>query len=46
MVCYLDDKCIWATNENESKKKTDIILKRWRNTGMIVNEKKKKMRKQ
>ena len=26
MVCYQDDICIGATNENELKKKTDIVL--------------------
>ena len=43
MVCYQDDMCIEATNENELKKKTDILLKRLRNTGMTING---KMRKQ
>ena len=30
MVCYQDDKCIGATNENELKKKIDIFLIRLR----------------
>ena len=40
MVCYQDDICIGATNQNELKKKTDIILNRLRNTGITINEKK------
>ena len=40
MVCYQDDICIGATNENELKKKTNIILNRLRNSGMTINEKK------
>ena len=40
MVCYQDDICIGATNENELKKKTDIVLNRLRNAGMKINEKK------
>ena len=39
MVCYQDDICIGATNENKLKKKTDIILNRLRNAGMTLNEK-------
>ena len=39
MVCYEDYICIGATNENELKKKTDIILNRLRNAGMTINEK-------
>ena len=39
MVCYEDDICIGATNENELKKKTDIVLNRLRNAGMTINEK-------
>ena len=41
MVCYQDDICTGATNENELKKITDIILNRLRNAGMRINEKKK-----
>ena len=40
MVCYQDDICIGATNENELKKKIDIILNRLRNAGMSINENK------
>ena len=40
MICYQDNICIGATNEKELKKKTDIVLNRLRNTGMIINEKK------
>ena len=40
MVCYQDDICIRATNENELKMKTDIVLKILRNAGMTINEKK------
>ena len=39
MVCYQDDICIRATNENELKKKTDIVLNRLRNAGITINEK-------
>ena len=39
MVCYQDDICIGATNEKESKKKTDTVLNRLRNVGMTINEK-------
>ena len=39
IVCYQDDICIGGTNENESKKKTDIILNRLKNTGITINEK-------
>ena len=39
MVYYQDGICIGATNENELKKKTDIILNRLRNAGMTINEK-------
>ena len=39
MVCYQDDICIGATNENELKRKTDIVLNRLRNAGMTMNEK-------
>ena len=38
MACYQDDIYIGTTNENELKKKTNIILNRLRNAGMI-NEK-------
>ena len=31
MVCYQDDMCKGATNENELKEKTDIVLNRLRN---------------
>ena len=37
MVCYQDDICIGVTNENELKKKTDIVLNRLRNAGMTIN---------
>ena len=37
MVCYQDDIYIGATNENELKKKLDIVLNRLRNAGMTVN---------
>ena len=40
MVCYQYNICIGATNENELKKRTNIILNRLRNTGMTINEKK------
>ena len=40
MVCYHDDRCIGASNENELQKKTDIVFHRLRNTGMTINEKK------
>ena len=39
VVCYQDDICIGATNENELKKKTYIVLNRSRNAGMTINEK-------
>ena len=39
MICYQDDIWIGTTNENELKKKTDIILNRLRNAGM-TNKKK------
>ena len=39
MVCYQDDICIGATNENELKKKTDIVLNRLRNAGMTMIKK-------
>ena len=39
MVSYQDNICIGAINENELKKKTDIILNRLRNAGMIIIEK-------
>ena len=39
MVCYQDNISIGATNENELKKKTNIILNRLRNAGMTINEK-------
>ena len=39
IVCYQDDIHISATNKNEMKKKTDIVLNRLRNTGMTINEK-------
>ena len=39
-VCYQDNICIGATNENEFKKKIDIVLNRLRNAGMTINEKK------
>ena len=34
MVCYQDDICIGATNENELKKKTEFVSHRLRNAGM------------
>ena len=40
MVCYQDGICIGATNENELKRKTNILLNRLRNAGMTINEKK------
>ena len=40
MVCYQDDICIRAINENELKKKMDNVLNRLRNAGMTLNEKK------
>ena len=40
MVCYQDDICIGTTNENEFKKKIDIILNSIWNAGMTINEKK------
>ena len=40
MVCYQDDIWIGATNENELKKKTDIVLNGLRNAGMTINEEK------
>ena len=46
IICCQDDICIEVTNENELKKKTDIILNRLRNIGMTINEKKKKIHKQ
>ena len=39
MVCYQDDICIEATNENELKKKIDIIFNRLRNAKMTIKEK-------
>ena len=39
IVCYQDDICIGATNENELIKKTDIVLNRLRNAGMTIKEK-------
>ena len=39
MVCYQDNICIGANNENELKKKTNIILNRLRNVGMTINAK-------
>ena len=39
MVCYLDDICVGATNENDLKKKTNIILNRLRNIGMTMKKK-------
>ena len=39
MVCYQDNICIGTTNENELKKKTDIVLNWLKNAGM-TNEKK------
>ena len=38
---YQDDICIRATNENEFKKKTNIILNRLRKAKMIINENKR-----
>ena len=38
MVCYQDDICRGDTNENELKKKTDILLNRLRNAGMTINK--------
>ena len=34
-----NDICTGATNENELKKKTDIVLNILRNAGMTINEK-------
>ena len=39
MVCYHTDVCIEAFNENELKKKTDMVLNRLRNAGMTINKK-------
>ena len=39
MVCFQDDICIGATNENVLKKKTDIVLNRLRNAGMTISKK-------
>ena len=44
MVCYQDDICLGAINENELKKKTDVILNRLKNAGMTINIKKTKNR--
>ena len=41
MVCYQDNICNGATNENELKKKTDIVLNRLRNIGMTINKESK-----
>ena len=38
MVCYQDDICIGATNENELKKKIDIVLNRLRKARRTINE--------
>ena len=40
MFCNQDNICIGATNENELKKKTDIVLNRLKNAEMTINEKK------
>ena len=40
MVCY-QNECIGATNENEPEKKTNTVLNRLRNAGMIINDFKK-----
>ena len=40
MVCYQDDIFIGAINENELKKKTDIIFYRLRNAELTINGKK------
>ena len=40
MVRYLGNICIESTNENELKKKTDIVLTRLRNAFMTINFKK------
>ena len=42
MVCYKENTCIGTINENELKKKTDIILNRLRNAGMTINEEEKR----
>ena len=39
IVCYQGDICIGATNDNELKKKTDIVLNRLRNAKMTINKK-------
>ena len=39
IFCYPDDICIGATNENELKMKTDIVLNIFRNAGMTMNKK-------
>ena len=39
MFCYQDDICIEATNENELKNKTDIVLNKLRNARITMNEK-------
>ena len=39
MVCYQDGIRLGTTNENELKKKTDIILNTLRNAGMTIKEK-------
>ena len=38
MICHQD---IGAINENEFKKKTDMVLNILKNAGMTINEKKK-----
>ena len=40
MVCYREDICIGVINENELKRKIDIVLNKLRNAGMTINEKK------
>ena len=40
MVCNQNDMYIGATNKNELKKKTDIVLNRLRNAEMTINKKK------
>ena len=40
MFCFWDDIHIGATNENELKKKTNIVLNRLSDAGMTINEKK------
>ena len=39
MVCYQDNIYIRAPNENELKKKNNIVFNRLRNAGMTINKK-------